>query len=157
MGSFLAAALYALYGLFSTDLGISIIPGLFIVGLLAAITVSMTRSAWQGMAILAGYNLGWVLLQTPVLAFAGNGSLAELNNTFNIRWLFITAISAFVAFILFQVIRARATAVTRTELPRQQPGQYWWAPLALSGVLLVVVMASEIFLRSANYAPPRVI
>ncbi len=154
-GPVLAAVLYAFYGLFSTDFGMSIIPGLIIVGLLAAFTVSMTRSAWQSMAILAGYNLGWVLLQTPLLAFAGGGSTAEFYNTFNVRWLFIMVIGAFITFILFQVIRARATLANPGALPRQQPRQFWWVPLTLSVILLVSVMAGEIILRTVNYTQPR--
>src|SRR5262249_50790650 len=113
-GALLAAALYAIYGLVTTELGLGSIPGLLLVGLLAAFITYYIGSTWCGIAVLAGYGVAWPLLQKPLVDYVG---LSELGNPLSIRWLLAVAVSGFVAFILFQAIRLRAGEKRQSDVP----------------------------------------
>jgi hypothetical protein len=140
-GALLAAALYAACGLYTHNLATSSIPGLLIIGLLAAFAVYITRSAWCGIAVTATYGVLWALNEMPT-SFLQNlmagyfGDQSQATNPFSVRWLLLVAVSGFIAFILFQVLRVTAAARSKRAMPRSAPKRLWWIPLVI-GVLLV--------------------
>jgi hypothetical protein len=145
-GAVLAATLFALYGLVTSELGLGSIPGLLLVGLLAAFITYYTGSAWCGIAVLAGYGIAWPLLQKPFVDYLG----PQLGNPLSIRWLLGVAISGFVAFILFQAIRVRAGEKPQPAGSARAPKGLWWLPLAISIALVVLGAYSELALRAST-------
>jgi hypothetical protein len=155
-GALLAAVLYATYGLFTHNLTTSSMPGLLIVGLLAAFAVYTTRSAWCGIALTATYGVLSALNEMPpaiqpifwqqiMAGYFGNQSQAT--NPFSVRWLLLVAVTGFIAFILFQILRVTAAARSEQTLPRSAPKLLWWLPLVISVLLLAVGVYGEMVTR----------
>jgi membrane protease YdiL (CAAX protease family) len=139
----LAAALFGLYGLFTAEGALSSVPEMFVVGLLAALAVYYTNSAWPGILVLSGYGAARILLEDTLFTFLGE----QFINPFSVRWLLIVAVTAFIAFILFQALRLRAAAPRETTEVRTAPKPLWWIPLAISVVLFLVGAYGELALR----------
>ncbi len=149
-GAVLTAALYALYGLFTTDGALSSVPELFVVGLFAAFVAAHTGSAWTGILVLAGYGVAAILLESALFNFLGE----QYVYPFSVRWLLIVVITAFIAFILFQVVRLRASTQPEGDKPpRRAPKGTWWIPLAISIVLFLFGAFTELTLRAATGQP----
>ena len=118
----LAAVLYALYGLFTTEAAFSGVPELLLVGLLAAFTVYAMDSAWYGPAVIAGYGVARTLLETTLFNYLGD----QFGFLLGGRWLLIVVITGFVAFILFQVIRVSTLGRIEKDPLRAMPRRFWW-------------------------------
>lgn len=152
----LLAALFAMYSLFSSvaNLGITVIPSAFIVGLIAALAISYTDCAWYGVVITASYNFFWVCFQNGLLGISGtigNYLGSDGGNLLSVRWLFLVIVSAFLAFIMLQVIRLRALA-ERDDNPPAQTKAFWTLPLVLSVLFILFAGYAEISLRKPNLA-----
>jgi hypothetical protein len=89
-------------------------------------------------------------LEAAIFDFLGTSSAAQL---FGGRWLLFTALCAFAAFFLLQVLRARALPTEqRTDAP---PGRWWPVPLAASLLLCLLIGYSEIVARAGDpFAAP---
>jgi hypothetical protein len=142
-GAILVAALYGIYGLFTAEGALSSVPELFVVGLFAAFAVYYTNSAWPGILVLSGYGAARVLLEDTLFNFLGD----QFINPFSVRWLLIVVVTAFIAFILFQVVRLRAAVQTEAAEARVAPKRLWWIPLAISAALFLVGVYGELTLR----------
>ena len=142
-GVVLAAALYGIYGLFTAEGALSSVPEMFVVGLLAAFVVYYTDSAWAGILVLSGYGAARILLEDVLFSFLGD----QFIYPFSIRWLLIVAVTAFIAFILFQAIRLRASPQRETAEVPAAPKRLWWIPLAISTALFLVGAYGELALR----------
>jgi hypothetical protein len=150
----LVAVLFAMYGLFTSvaNLGITVIPSAFIVGLIAAMAVTYTDSAWYGVVIAASYNLFWVSYQNDLfgifralVTYLGQDG----GNLLSVRWLFLVIMTTFLAFIMVQVIRLRAPA-EGDENPPAPMKSYWTLPLVLSVLFILLAGYGEITLRKPN-------
>ena len=152
-GALLTAVLYAAYGLFTHYYAASSIPGLLIVGLLAAFVVYATRSAWCGIAVTAMYGVLWSMPASLVADFIAGyfGDQSQATNPFSLRWLLLVAVTGFVAFILFQVLRVTATGRSKRTPPHSTPKRLWWIPLVISALLLVVGVYGEVVARTLSY------
>jgi hypothetical protein len=143
-GAALAATLFAFYGLITADLGLSSVVGILPLGVLAAFSVYLTGSAWCGTAVLSGYGVA-SLLQGNLFNFIGPD---QFGIPFSPRWLLIVVITAFVAFILLQVLRA--TTKGEIDSRRARPRPLWWLPLTLSIAFFLLSGLGEIALRDAS-------
>jgi hypothetical protein len=99
------------------------------------------------MAVISGFNLGLVLLQTPLISFLGS----DLPNLISLKWLMAVIVATAIAVILFQVIRLRFSA--KTTMPAAPAGRFWWAPLAITAVIFVLLVFGEMSLRSQGRTP----
>jgi hypothetical protein len=143
-GAVLAAILFAFYGLITADLGFSSVVGFLPLGLLAAFSVYLTGSAWCGTAVLSGYGIA-SLFQGNFFDFIGPDQFGQ---PFSPRWILIVVITAFIAFILLQVLRATTKAEIDPHYAR--PRRFWWLPLAISVAFFLFSSAGEIALRDAS-------
>ncbi len=148
-GALLTAVLYAVFGLFTHNLATSSIPGLLIIGLLAAFVVYHTRSAWCGIAVTATYGVLWALNEMPTsflqsLMAGYFGDQSQATNPFSARWLLLVAVSSFIAIILFQVLRVTEAAGSKRAMPRSAPKRLWWIPLVIGALLVVGGVYGEI-------------
>jgi hypothetical protein len=143
-GAVLTAFLFAFYALITADLGLSSVVGLLPLGLLAAFSVYVTGSAWCGTLVLSGYGIA-SLFQGNLFNFVGPD---QFGMPFSPRWILIVVITAFIAFILLQVLRA--TTKGETDLFRARPRPLWWLPFALSVALFLLSGVGEIALRDAS-------
>ena len=148
-GVVLVALMFACYGVFSFDPGgISSVIGLLPIGVMAAVMVWLAGSAWYGIAVAIGANLGSLFVPSAVMQnFIGAD---KFDNPLSVGWLLAVVVTLIVALILFQVVRLRSPAESIKPVP---PRPFWWAPLLLSLIILVTVMASEITVRQVTPRP----
>ncbi len=166
----LAAGLYALFGLVSTEFGYAAVPGLLLIGLLAAFTVQYTESAWAGMAVVGGYSVIRPLIErtafeTDLFNFLGMTPQA----LFGGWWLLLSSLTAFLAFLILQFIRGGRVTPTETppapELPKKAAkrealpppaapdlglGRAWFIPLTLSLAFCLLIGYGEWAARNQN-------
>lgn len=167
----LAGGLYALFGLVSTEFGYAAVPGLLLVGLMAAFTVRYTGSAWAGMAVVGGYSVIRPLiertaLETDLFNFLGTTPEA----LFGGWWLLLSGLTAFLAFLVLQFIRggqaapptqtppapepikksAKRGAVSPTSSPDTGLGRVWFVPLTLSLAFCLLIGYGEWAARNQN-------
>lgn len=155
-GVVLTAALFAGYGLFTSDLATSAMPGLLLVGLCAAFVVYLTRSAWCGIAVMMTYGLVWTLNEVPTsfmqtMLASYFGGATQASDPFSVRWLLLVIVGGFIGFILLQILRVIAASPDKPAGLRSAPKPLWWLPMALSILILVAGVYSEILLRDLNY------
>lgn len=151
----LTAILFALFALFSTDYGISGVLPYLLIGLIVALVVDVTGSAWCGIAAFSGYSIMLPLLEnTPqqISLFQFLNSVPG-NQLFGPRWLLAIAICAFLTFILLQIIRARHSKVETSE--RAKVRRLWWLPLIFSLVVILAAGYTEIIDRKIHRVVPR--
>ncbi len=148
-GVVLVALMFACYGVFGFDPGgISSVIGLLPIGAMAAAIVWLTGSAWCGIAIGIGANLGSLFIPSSVMQnYIGADAFA---NPLSVGWLLAVAVTLIVALILFQIARRRSPAEPVKPVP---PRRFWWAPLILSVIVVVMVVASEITVRQVTLRP----
>jgi hypothetical protein len=149
-GILLTAVLFGMFGLFSTEFGMSAFPAYFVIGLAASFVAHVTGSAWTGIAAVSGFSLMRPILErTPwerdLFAFLNPPALSPEASLIGTRWLMVVVVSAFFVFMLIQVIRARSRQPEPT--PPAAPGRLWWIPLGLSVVLCLVLAYGEIVIR----------
>jgi len=149
-GALLAAVLYALYGLFTTEAAFSGVPELLLVGLLAAFTVYAMDSAWYGFMVIAGYGMARTLFETTLFTYLGD----QFGFLLGIRWLLVVAITGFAAFILFQIIRVSTLDRAEKNPYRAAPKRLWGIPLFLIIVAFALGTYGEVILRQANAPRP---
>ncbi len=139
----LAGCLYGLFGLFATGDFVSAVSGLLVVGLLAAFVVRYTDSVWSGFAVAAGYGLARPLFEETLFNFLGD----QAPQIFGLRWLAITLIGAFLAFVLLQVIRVRSTVPAEASKKRLHFQSSWLAPMILVVIIGVFCINYEVKTR----------
>jgi hypothetical protein len=138
--------------LITTDLALSSVVGLILVGLLAAFTVYYTGSAWSGTLVVIGYGIVTSILYYPDPSLPISTALYnflgdQIANPLSLRRLLVLAITTFLSFIFFQILRTTAKESTGEILVRAQPRPLWWIPLVLSLILFLFSGLGEIALR----------
>ncbi len=148
----LAAALYGLFALVSTEFGYAGIVGALLIGLLAAFTTRYTESAWGGIAVGWGYSLMRPLLEnTPLEAelFTALGT-----DLFGGAWLLAFGGGAFAALFILQMLRAFYSAPPQPDSGRAPSmGRAWQVPLVITLLICLLIGYSEFALRAQNAVP----
>ncbi len=145
----LAAALYGLFALVSTEFGYAGIAGALLIGLLAAFTARYTESAWGGIAVGWGYSLMRPLLENTPLETELFTALGT--DLFGGAWLLAFGGGAFAALFILQMLRAFYSAPPQAESVNAPPmGRAWQAPLVIILLICLLIGYSEFALRAQN-------
>jgi hypothetical protein len=137
-GVWLVALLYGLYGLMSAGLGLSAVPGYFLVGLVAAALTERTQSMLVGIAALCGFFLGDPVLRDLVYSLG-------TQDTLTVGWLTAVTLSLFIAYLVVQATRLFMAQVSAVAIA--SPGRGWWFPLILVAVIVAVISYGEVITR----------
>lgn len=149
----LAAGLYGLFALVSTEFGSSAIPAYVLLGAVAAFAGYVTRSAWSGIAALIGFSLVRAVFenspaQAELFRMLGAETAGDLIGG---RWLLALAVCGFAAYVLLQALRA--FSAPGGNMPRTGPGRFWWLPLVISVVLCLLIVYGELAGRASYRSP----
>jgi membrane protease YdiL (CAAX protease family) len=144
-GVWLIAVLYGVFGLFSAARGVSAIPPYFVIGLVGATLTLRSGSAFSGVLVLSGFNLGEPIWQDLTRA------LQATQDILSIQWVSAVLLSGFAAFLLVQFSRIFTPSDLTDLLAKTAPTRrLWWIPLIAVGLFAAVIISGEIVTRSAN-------
>jgi hypothetical protein len=157
-GVLIVGALFGLFALISTEFALSGVVAYFLIGFVASLAAYFTRSIWCGAGVLIGYSLVRPLIDrtragASLQAFLFPAGIAPDAALFAGRFLLLVIVGIFVAFVCLQVLRLSSESIATTEQAAGKLGserrRWWWLPLVLTGVLVVVLVWGEIGLRLA--------
>ncbi|GEM_PF-969998 len=150
----LIVILFGLFGLFTAGFGLAAIPAYMILGLVGALLVVRSGSAWTAIVMQSGFYLAEPILSPHIISPLLGSQAADI---LSFPWLTLVVISAFLTFVLLQMmqvmLRRRAaldSAVSTTPHKASKPGRGWWLPLVATALLCIVIGYSELLTRQRN-------